>query len=150
MYDLGTIGAAVTLDTADYYKNLAGLGDESENTFKKVATTAATYLSGSEIGSFADKAIASFSNIQETVDKFSGVFSLIPTATDKASGELSTQFAKLGINLASFRNEAGGAERNTGSKEHGVKRNTGSKEHGVKEHGVKPTLLRNTGSNLHY
>ncbi len=94
MYDLGTIGAAVTLDTKSYERKLAGMEKNSELTFKRMAVMAATYLSGREIVRFADRAITSFSDLQETASKFSVVFSSIPEEAKKAALEIQNLYGQ--------------------------------------------------------
>jgi hypothetical protein len=94
MYDLGTIGAAVTLDTKSYEHKLAGMEKNSELTFKRMAVMAATYLSGREIVRFADRAITSFSDLQETASKFSVVFSSIPEEAKKAALEIQNLYGQ--------------------------------------------------------
>ena len=144
-YDLGTIGAAVTLDSSDYMRKIQGVQGQTMSVIKKIAGMAAAYLSARTIFRFAWESVKYFSDMQETANKFSVVFDSVSLKAKRAADELhnyygqseegaknllagtgdvlagfefdpemalelSQRVAKLGIDLASFTNFAGGSK----------------------------------------
>ena len=142
--DLGTMYALVTLDDSDYKKKLAGLEKQSNNTFSNIAKAAAAYLSLRAVGTFVQKTVGTFSDLEEETQKFSVVFAGMGKRTTKVLKQLQEEFglselaakrmlagtgdmltgfgfdrdlaltlsegaAKLGADIASFSNYAGGA-----------------------------------------
>lgn len=147
-FDLGAIGAKVTLDTAEYRRGMDGLPGIAENNFRKIAAAAAAYLSARQLFRFGKAAVDEFSALEEAANKFKNTFSGIPqlaarTAEDlqksfelprqsalemlAGTGDLLTGFgfaqesaleladaaSRLGVDLASYQNYAGGAQAAT-------------------------------------
>lgn len=143
--NLGIMSAAVTLDDKDYRSTLAGLESSSQSSFKKIAQSAAAYLTLGAIAKFGQTAIRTFSDLEEETNKFSVVFAGLGSETSRilkqmrddfglselaakrmlaGTGDMLTGFgfdkdvalalsegaAKLGADIASFSNYAGGAE----------------------------------------
>jgi len=160
MFDLGTVGAALTLDDVDFTNKINGAKTTAEGSFsgltsmvKKMAMAASGYFAFSKVKDFAMDAVSVYSDAMEAAQKFDVVFSslsgtgpagelgkaaaaakdmqenygmaeITAKSTLSATGdlltgfgftqekalELSIQAAKLGADLASFSNYAGGAE----------------------------------------
>jgi len=83
-YDLGAIGAAVTLDTNEYNRKMAELPQTAEKSFKQIAEFAADYLNFRTITSFVKTTIMSFSTLENAVRNFDQTFhaDLFPYSSD--------------------------------------------------------------------
>lgn len=73
--NLGILSAAVTLDVNDFQNSLDGMEKKSESAFQNIAKAAMNYLTVNAIVNFGQKAIKTFSDLQEATNKFSVVFS---------------------------------------------------------------------------
>ena len=161
MFDLGTIGAALTLEDQDFNNKINGATKTAEGSFagltgmvKKMAVAAAGYFAFSKVKDFASDSVKLYSDAMESAQKFDVVFfsvgnragwggawgkpaaqlqrkcrktttwpkllqsppslqlaiCLLALVLHKKALELSLTAAKLGADLASFSNYAGGAE----------------------------------------
>ncbi len=90
--NLGTISAAVTLDDSDYRKRLSGIESQSESTFKKVASLAAGYLSFRAIYSSGSMAIKTFSDLEESANRFNAVYGEIQNTATTTMQALRKEF----------------------------------------------------------
>jgi hypothetical protein len=144
-YNLGVLSALVTLKTEEFDNSLTKLEQKSESSFQKIAKAAENYLTVNAIVNFGQKAIKTFSDLQEATNKFNVVFAGFSSDAQKEVDELIAKFgqselsakqmlsgtgdiltgfgfdkknalemsalaAKLGADLASFSNYAGGAK----------------------------------------
>jgi hypothetical protein len=82
MFDLGEIGATLTLDDQDFKKKLSGLNMSVEGSFSKInsgikslAATAAGLFAFSRIKNFAKDAVEIYADAHEAAQKFETVFS---------------------------------------------------------------------------
>lgn len=74
-YDIGTISGNVTLKDSGYRKTLKNMESASNDTFKKIASFAAGFLSVTALVQFGKKSIQTFSDLEEATSKFEVVFS---------------------------------------------------------------------------
>ncbi len=91
-YDLGAVGAAVTLDTDEYNRKMAGLPQTAENSFRKVAELAAVYLSFRAVLSFVKTATMSFSALENAAWNFDQTFRAIPGTAAEVEQKMRTLY----------------------------------------------------------
>lgn len=91
-FNLGVIGTAVTLDTSDYDRKMAGLPETAESNLKKVAGAISAYLSARALFGFAREVTNEFAVLQEACNKFDAVFGAIPETAAHVERELRKTF----------------------------------------------------------
>lgn len=91
-FNLGVIGTAVTLDTSDYDRKMAGLPETAESNLKKVAGAISAYLSARALFGFAREVTNEFAVLQEACNKFDAVFGTIPETAAHVERELRKTF----------------------------------------------------------
>lgn len=91
---LGVLSAAVALDDSKYKKTLKGLEESSDNSFSKIANAAARYLTAAGILNFGRKAIQTFSDLEESTNKFDVVFQGFTKEAGDAVDELTKKFGQ--------------------------------------------------------
>ena len=74
-YDIGTISGSVVLKDSGYRKTLKNMESASNDTFKKIASFAAGFLSVTALVQFGKQSIKTFSDLDEATSKFGVVFS---------------------------------------------------------------------------
>ena len=91
-FNLGVIGTAVTLDTSDYDRKMAGLPETAESNLKKVAGAISAYLSARALFGFVREVSNEFAVLQEACNKFDAVFGAIPETAAHVERELRKTF----------------------------------------------------------
>lgn len=74
-YNLGVMEASVVLNSKSFEDNLNRLPDKAENTFKKIASYAAAYLSLRQMSLYLANSVKEYSDLEEAASKFEVVFS---------------------------------------------------------------------------
>lgn len=74
-YNLGVMEASVVLNSKSFEDNLNRLPDKAENTFKKIASYAAAYLSLRQMSLYLANSVRAYSDLEEAASKFEVVFS---------------------------------------------------------------------------
>lgn len=90
--NLGTLHAAVDLDTQDYDKGMNSLPQTAESAMRKVATYSAMYLSGRALFSFGKDASMEFSKMEEGANKLKYVYTEIRASAKLAAKDLEDTF----------------------------------------------------------
>lgn len=90
--NLGTLHAAVDLDTQAYNDGMNSLPGTAESAMRKVAAYSATYLSGRALFSFGKDASMEFSKMEEGANKLKYVYTEISASAKLASKDLEDTF----------------------------------------------------------
>ena len=91
---LGVLSAAVALDDSDYQKKLKGLEKSSDDSFSRIASAAGRYLTAAAILNFGRQAIQTFSDLEESTNKFNVVFQGFSKQAGDAVDELREKFGQ--------------------------------------------------------
>ena len=91
---LGVLSAAVALDDSEYQKKLKGLETSSSDSFQKIAKAAASYLTVTSILNLGRQAIQTFSDLEESTNKFNVVFQGFSKQAGDAVDELTKKFGQ--------------------------------------------------------
>ncbi|MBR2723601.1 MAG: hypothetical protein IKB77_04635 [Lentisphaeria bacterium] len=97
-YDIGTISGSVTLKDGGYRKTLKNMESDSNDTFKRIASFAAGFLSVTALVQFGKKSIQTFSDLEEATSKFGVVFSGVMDKAEAGMNRLIDKyhFSELG------------------------------------------------------
>ena len=97
-YDIGTISGSVTLKDGGYRKTLKNMESDSNDTFKRIASFAAGFLSVTALVQFGKKSIQTFSDLEEATSKFGVVFSGVMSKAEAGMNRLIDKyhFSELG------------------------------------------------------
>lgn len=90
--NLGTLHAAVDLDTQAYNDGMNSLPGTAESAMRKVAAYSATYLSGRALFSFGKDASMEFSKMEEGANKLKYVYTEISASAKLAAKDLEDTF----------------------------------------------------------
>lgn len=90
--NLGVMSAAIRLDVSQYRKELAGVENTSSNTFKRIASAAAGYLTARAVFSFVTGAMAEFSKLEEGNNKLKYTFTEIREEAARTARQLSETY----------------------------------------------------------
>lgn len=90
--NLGTLHAAVDLDTQAYNDGMNSLPQTAESAMRKVATYSAMYLSGRALFSFGKDASMEFSKMEEGANKLKYVYTEIRASAKLAAKDLEDTF----------------------------------------------------------
>ena len=90
--NLGTLHAAVDLDTQAYNDGMNSLPGTAESAMRKVAAYSATYLSGRALFSFGKDASMEFSKMEEGANKLKYVYTEIRASAKLAAKDLEDTF----------------------------------------------------------
>lgn len=90
--NLGTLHAAVDLDTQAYNDGMNSLPQTAESAMRKVAAYSATYLSGRALFSFGKDASMEFSKMEEGANKLKYVYTEISASAKLAAKDLEDTF----------------------------------------------------------
>lgn len=90
--NLGTLHAAVDLDTQAYDKGMNSLPGTAESAMRKVAAYSAMYLSGRALFSFGKDASMEFSKMEEGANKLKYVYTEISASAKLAAKDLEDTF----------------------------------------------------------
>lgn len=74
-FNIGVMEASVVLNSKSFEDNLNRLPDKAENTFKKIASYAAAYLSLRQMSLYLANSVRAYSDLEEAASKFEVVFS---------------------------------------------------------------------------
>ncbi|MGN0848536.1 MAG: hypothetical protein ACI4OV_02450 [Victivallaceae bacterium] len=74
-FNIGVMEASVVLNSKSFEDNLNRLPDKAENTFKKIASYAAAYLSLRQMSLYLANSVKAYSDLEEAANKFEVVFS---------------------------------------------------------------------------
>lgn len=90
--NLGVMSAAIRLDVSQYRKELSGVENTSSNTFKRIASAAAGYLTARAVFSFVTGAMAEFSKLEEGNNKLKYTFTEIREEAARTARQLSETY----------------------------------------------------------
>lgn len=90
--NLGVMSAAIRLDVSQYRKELSGVENTSSNTFKRIASAAAGYLTARAVFSFVTGAMAEFSKLEEGNNKLKYTFTEIREEAARTARQLSDTY----------------------------------------------------------
>ena len=90
--NLGVMSAAIRLDVSQYRKELAGVENTSSNTFRRIASAAAGYLTARAVFSFVTGAMAEFSKLEEGNNKLKYTFTEIREEAARTARQLSETY----------------------------------------------------------
>lgn len=90
--NLGVMSAAIRLDVSQYRKELSGVENTSSNTFRRIASAAAGYLTARAVFSFVTGAMAEFSKLEEGNNKLKYTFTEIREEAARTARQLSETY----------------------------------------------------------
>lgn len=90
--NLGVMSAAIKLDVSQYRKELSGVENTSSNTFRRIASAAAGYLTARAVFSFVTGAMAEFSKLEEGNNKLKYTFTEIREEAARTARQLSETY----------------------------------------------------------
>ena len=90
--NLDVMSAAIRLDVSQYRKELSGVENTSSNTFKRIASAAAGYLTARAVFSFVNGAMAEFSKLEEGNNKLKYTFTEIREEAARTARQLSETY----------------------------------------------------------
>lgn len=90
--NLGVMSAAIKLDVSQYRRELSGVENTSSNTFKRIASAAAGYLTARAVFSFVTGAMAEFSKLEEGNNKLKYTFTEIREEAARTARQLSETY----------------------------------------------------------
>ena len=91
-FDAGVINGAVTLDDSDFQKKLKGLEGDANDTFKKIASMAAAYLTLRGTLGFVNSAMAEFSKVEEGANKLKYAYSEVRASAFQTAKEIENTY----------------------------------------------------------